>query len=205
MTTEEIEKLYLDAAEDFRVLLASNGPDNYFAVGQAGDCLITAEALLYSNDAYGWMIRDRIAIGGPWLPIQAAVAVAAMTESWRERLERACGLNQREDGGWSWTSHEKLYQDLPEAIVAAVKALASEKRTKSASPIWGTGLADAMMKAQCNFDLLYGGRVRQIVREEINALADALLKAAENFKKNPLMHGGITPCTLKPDQGKDPQ
>ena len=148
MNTQEIEKLLIEHADDFRELLDTpiTGMMAKFADGQP---------LFYTEECQWHM--------GHVGTIPASLAVAAMTEAWREKLEKMHDVRIRQDvdryevsrykrdgimlpcmeylhktgNGWWSCRHghfpgECSFNSIPEAICAAVKALAAEKRKAQA-------------------------------------------------------------------------
>jgi len=143
MTTEEIEALYLKHAADFRCLLDCSEKEAYVTKWIENVVLRPPKR---SRDR--WQADDLDTGGFVSLPSQ--VAVAAMTESWRDRLEKEHRVALEYDGrGYSPTRYVPHYRqvfcggrfmflaeacgptgytDLPKAICAAVHSLAEEKR-----------------------------------------------------------------------------
>ena len=139
MTTKEIEALYLRHADDFRMLLGLS------ADGPVAVCDL--EYLWPPRPGRGWT-------DGATNDVYSGVALAAMTEAWRERLEKKFSVytTRGREAPWrAWrTTHHKgkrkatvlrpqgfascqegdgtPYDSLPELICAAVEALANEKR-----------------------------------------------------------------------------
>ena len=142
MTTEEMDALYLKHAPDFRELLGTRS-----ALAVFDDALLRAE-----DGRWFWAMAN----GGSAWEIPRQMGVAAVTEFWRERLEkeheillaprltqrpvwfvlRACRTGKDEnvlspDGTWqpfNYKQRDACYKSLPEALCAVVHALAEEKR-----------------------------------------------------------------------------
>jgi len=127
MTTDEIERLYIKHADDFRAMTGGS----YMA--DLGDL-----AIVYSGTGLVWSTVCR----GVFTEIPAALAVAAMTEAWRERLEKEYGMplchaperktllgNKHFLSNTKW--HDFCAKTVPEAICAAVAALAAKKRAEA--------------------------------------------------------------------------
>jgi len=180
MTTEE---LYIEAGPDFRELL---GHKDAIA-------MIAGDKLFYFGEHGKWSFA-----GAGCTP--AHIAVAAMTESWRERLEEKHGLyfyrerNNPRISPLRWLAESKQHGNailagadfLPEAIVAAVKWLAAEQRAKAAPAKlpnggfvvdMGTGRDSIVIQCRAPADKwIYTmeaaaeEKVREIVREELNAI-----------------------------------
>jgi len=135
MTTAEIEQLYIARAEDFRTLLGHDGTMIHESVALFYD---GTRLFIPEDGATEWHTLEKC--------LPTALAVAAMTEAWRERLRNehsvtwhddgtvACaGKNAvaylKEDGGWSLNPHDAVSFTYPaDAYCAAVKALVAEKR-----------------------------------------------------------------------------
>jgi len=135
MTTAEIKALYLKHAEDFRYLLDTTGRV-VASIGESG--------LWLPKDGRGWTDAYGIEIYSP-------IAIAAMTESWRERLDKEHEVALAPGGG-GFSAYRKdpngqsegltlskewsrllgtppwVFDSLPEAICAVVESLAAEKR-----------------------------------------------------------------------------
>jgi len=161
MTTEE---LYIEAGPDFRELL---GHKDAIA-------MIAGDKLFYFGEHGKWSFA-----GAGCTP--AHIAVAAMTESWRERLEEKHGLyfyrerNNPRISPLRWLAESKQHGNailagadfLPEAIVAAVKVLAAEKREKAKNISYELGVVRHEIRGQ---EAATNARIREIVREELNAI-----------------------------------
>jgi len=206
MNTQEIEKLYIEHADDFRELLGTT-----VASAMA---IFDKRVLVYNH--CGWFAKAEDEFTNP-MPV--SLAVAAMTEAWRERLEKEHNIQFEPIGrevtndyrrppidrrstwileGWQITvlgdspkylsnstwcdfggkpvRYDKLYKTLPEAICAAVKALADEKR-KAKAKAERLSAAKTMMgldpatgpdfTATITYAPISEDRIRQIAREEI--------------------------------------
>jgi len=140
LTTEQTEKLYIEHAADFRLLLGCS-ENNEETIAYFDGYNLAAPRLCdqHSDNIHlsSWSMRG--------YRIPTPLAVAAMTECWRERLEKQYGLHfhccksgwatTREDGlyliGGEWRKDKAgailPYMALPEMICAVVKALVAEK------------------------------------------------------------------------------
>ena len=169
MNTQEIEKPYIEHAADFRELMEL--PRETDAIGSVGD-----EAICYSVKHAAWFsVKD--SMPGTFT-MSVCVAVAAMTEAWRERLERKHGLyfyrerNNPRISPLRWLAESKQHgnvilagaDSLPELIVAAVKALADEKRKAKAVTCPSSLMGDFSIGPNEAMER----HIRQIVREEID-------------------------------------
>ena len=150
MKTQETEKLYLSHADDFRTLL---GEESALAVLDDGP--FAPVSLFHKagpSQPDGCWYFGSVQRG--WHLLPSSVALAAMTDSWRERLEKKFSVytTRGREAPWrAWrTTHHKgkrqatvlrpqgfascqegdgtPYDSLPELICAAVEALANEKR-----------------------------------------------------------------------------
>jgi len=142
MTTEETAKLYIEHAADFRELLGNDDQ----RVAELGTAAIYLPGTGCMEDSWPWR-------GANWstrYQLDTALAVAAMTEAWRERLQEKHSVVIRsdgvvecvgqevvayikdDDGGWSLNLDEAIsFTYAPEAICAAVKAMAAVKRAET--------------------------------------------------------------------------
>jgi len=140
MTPTETEALYLKHADDLRTLL-----DRDDALALLGENVsILSEAGLWFWDSGNGPIHSR------W-EIPASVALAALTEFWRDKLENQHGVyfdRGRDTAQWEalkatrfgrqplWLNSQgqwflcngTTFKSFPQAICAAVHALAEEKR-----------------------------------------------------------------------------
>ena len=144
MNTSQIEKLYIEAAVDFAHMLGQGDRVPYL-------CFCGDIGIYHCDD--GWRGCDVTKVGTDKVQscdLPAPLAVTVMTESWRQRLEekhgvclirRFCVDPSNHLGNWEmWYRPNDVRiakgDTLPEAIVAAVKALAAEKRAaKLATPV----------------------------------------------------------------------
>jgi len=184
VNTSHIEKLYIEAATYFRELLGKDGD---------GACICRC-GTVWMYIPYDDPMTDTWVWDSPeWhnrRTLDANLAVAAMTESWRERLEKEYKVQfhigncvvecWRVKGGklqQLWANGQfvesaepardsHIFLSLAEAIVAAVKALAAEKRAKAKAevpPAAGFAITGEWPDPGTTMD----DRIRQIVREEL--------------------------------------
>jgi len=138
MDSKQIEKLYIEHADDFRTLLGHDGSMTHesVAIFEDGTKLFAPE----HDDTEWHTLEDNPS---------PALAVAAMAGAWPERLEKEHGVGLCDDGRVSresgdaftylcydgtWTLEPKQavqFGDRHHATCAAVKALATEKRANA--------------------------------------------------------------------------
>jgi hypothetical protein len=161
MTTAELEKLILEAAPGMRELLGRDG-DSLAVWGELG---------LLPPDRHdnAWRVIDYDG-GGFVGRMPNVVALSALVEFWRDRLEKEHGVifvrcNKTRwaaldnDGsgclwggkfknqiGWLGKDCGDTWETLPEAIVAAVHALAKEKRGKGELSEAGRKMAEQVVE-----------------------------------------------------------
>ena len=123
MTTDEIEALYVEHKQYFRDVLGSSATADG-AIAIIGDELVEIEHT--EGRWFSYVPGDGIR------PLNASLAVAVMTEAWRELLEKEykCEFGRGSKGEWLWYGHG-TYDSLPEAICAVVERLVAEKREKA--------------------------------------------------------------------------
>jgi hypothetical protein len=198
MPTAELEKLILSVADDCLLLLGQqprNNPPltlNEDCVAMMGDCPLIAR-----RDADGtlrdWMFvysKTSTSVRNAF-SVATEIALAAFIESWRDRLEKehrvvvtplrtgdnspaqwlALHVNEK-----NWLPYDSGYVTFPEAVVAAVRALAKEKR-KASKPAPSPAACRAASKLA---DALYliGGFSPKLPAEEhtekLSILADII-------------------------------
>jgi len=123
MTINETANLYIKHADAFRTLLNE----------KKALCRLSDNTILYYDEGQGlWLHAHGGGLSGP----RAALAVAAMTEAWRERLNTRHNIwfETDDSGTWHdngpWKPTGQYWASLPEAICARVEALAAEKRAE---------------------------------------------------------------------------
>ena len=158
MTTAEIAALYIKHADDFRLLL----PMTY---NREAMCVIDNCILVYDRELGRWW---EIRVEENMHEVPAALAVAAMTEAWRERLWKKHDIwfhtsafgywsprkpipdvdgSFKLDSGGAWAKNQtSSWLSLPEAICAAVAALAAEKRAEAGMEKMGFERVEAGME-----------------------------------------------------------
>ncbi len=218
MNTAELEKLILDHAYDFRTLL---GPGVALAAwGKA--------RLLGSDTGSGWIAGDDVANAAP---ILTPIALSALIESWRDRLEKEHGIVVAErlfNGLTEWiclrTNHDdgrtlamaerglwvpflagrgwNCWRSLIEVIVAAVHALAEEKRQKE-KPMSGCGKTIADLWEEANHDMATFQALGAIeVGRRADAMAEEKRQAAKPTPSPAAVRAAERICGL-PGNGPD--
>ena len=133
MTTDEIKALYVEHKQYFMDVLGSSATADG-AIAIIGDELVEIEHT--EGRWFSYVPGDGIR------PLNASLAVAAMTEAWRERLEKDAQIRRLRLDRGMWECNvgreprhiELLYPSLPELICAAVEILVAEKREKAKAP-----------------------------------------------------------------------
>ena len=174
MKIESAEKLYLRHAEDFRALLGT-------APGTGAVAMVDNRDLEAPAQVGGtWFQRLR---GGACREnLHSSIAIAAMTEAWRERPETEHGvvLYRSSHTGWRaqedgellddtgcWVGPEYNYAtfiSLPEAICAVVEFLAKEKRAAQKPSAAAMRAAKRILEAQAGVN---PPAIARIIDEEL--------------------------------------
>jgi len=198
VTTDEIEKLYLAHADDFRLLLGKGD-----VLAEFGKC-----ELSYSRNHQQWMLLWPSHGKGDttWSLPSPEMSVAAFTESWRDGLEKEHGIFftpgipsgwrvarfqkdanpayviwLRTDGAWS-DMGSRDFPTYPAAICAAVHALAEEER-KVANPAPSPAAVRAAERiADLGFRALGGDHRQKFNAQSAAIIEEELAKANHGYR-----------------------
>ena len=187
MNTTDIETLYLRHAEDFRALLGTAPGTGAVAMVDNRDLEVPAQV--------GGTWFQRLRGGACRENLHPSIAIAAMTEAWRERVRAKfqCGLWAYDDGRWgayrlvggvrkhllanqgfSVVGRRAQFASRPEAICSIVEALAKEIQER-----------DRLFKQACEetYRQMMSGELKEPIFEKCRVRAEALANEKREAEK----------------------